>query len=408
MKSVHRDFQVFVKPIGARCNLACEYCYYLKTVERVKTAGHARMTDNILERYIQQHINASSGEVINFSWHGGEPTLLGVEYFQKITTLQRKYCPANRQITNTIQTNGTLLDENWCRFFADEGFTVGLSLDGPAEFHDHFRKTQGNAPTHAKTLRGYELLTRFQVPVDVLCVVNSINVKQPTHLYRYFKSIDAKYIGLLPLVEPLSLDTLSVSDATIDAEDWGNFLCDIFDVWKGGDIGRVTVQMIEEALQKGIGKEHALCIFKKTCGDVPVIENNGDFYSCDHYVNREYHLGNITTTSLTELLECESQRNFGQAKWKSLPDYCLKCDVLDQCYGECPRNRFILTPDGQVGLNYLCDGYKRFFRHTRPFVEQVAKQAKKRLEINQNTKVGRNDPCPCGSGRKYKKCCMLK
>ena len=412
-------FQVFAKPNGSVCNLGCRYCYYLQTENLYPKGESSLMADDVLEQYITQHIEAYPDEVIRFSWHGGEPTMLGLDYFRRIIALQRKLQPSNRRIANGIQTNGTLLDDRWCRFFAAEDFAVGLSLDGPQEIHDRYRVTKDGRATHEKVMRGYKLLRKYGVNIDILCVVNAYNVEQPSEVYRFFKQIEAPYVSFLPMVEP-QLDTEDgVSPLTVPAEAWGSFLCTIFDEWVSRDIGRIKVQIFEEAARVAFGQEHSLCIFRPTCGDIPVIEHNGDFFSCDHFVDPDHLLGNITRSPLVELLESPAQRAFGQAKLKTLPDYCRACDVRAMCNGGCPKNRFSQTPEGQTGLNYLCAGYKRFFTHCRPFVTEVAAQWRRQragekvptsTSVNARTthKPGRNDPCPCGSGLKYKKCCLGK
>ena len=374
MAKASREFQVFVKPIGSICNLDCHYCYYLEK-ERLYPEGEKfQMRYEVLEEYIIQHIEASPEAVIRFSWHGGEPTVLGLDYFRKVVELQRKHLPPGRNIINGIQTNGTLLDEEWCRFFEGEGFIVGLSLDGPPEMHDRFRVTKDQRPTHEQTMRGYELLQKHRVNTDILCVVNSHNVQFPLQVYRFFKQIKAQYISFLPMVEPQPDTNGGVCNLTVPAEGWGTFLCAIFDEWRDNDIGRVRMQIIEEATRTAFNQEHSLCIFRPTCGDIPVVEHNGDFYSCDHYVDIEHRLGNIRETPLVELLESPAQRAFGEAKKEALPRYCRECGVRSMCNGECPKNRFITTPDGEPGLNYLCEGYKRFFTHCQPFVSEVAAQ----------------------------------
>ena len=291
MAKASREFQVFAKPAGAACNLDCQYCYYLKKEDLYPKGESFRMPDSILEEYIIQHIDASPGSVINFSWHGGEPTILGLDYFRKIVAFERKHRPRDRRIANGIQTNGTLLNEEWCRFLATEGFAVGLSLDGPEEMHDCYRVTKGQAPTHRDAMRGYALLRQHGIPCDLLCVVHSENVRHPTEVYRFFKQIDARYLGFLPLVEPRLDREGGVSHRTVPAEVLGDFLCALFDEWKSEDIGRVKVQIFEEAARTAFGQEHALCIFRKTCGDIPVVEHNGDFFSCDHFVDTEHRLG---------------------------------------------------------------------------------------------------------------------
>jgi uncharacterized protein len=419
MVKASREFQVFAKPAGSVCNLECHYCYYLKKKDLYPQGESFRMSDSLLEEYIVQHIAASPGPVINFSWHGGEPILLGLDYFRKIVALQRKHQPRHQRITNGIQTNGTLLDDDWCRFLAAEGFAVGLSLDGPQEMHDRYRVTRGQNPTHQEVMRGYRLLRQHRIPCDILCVVHAENVEHPTEVYRFFKQINAQYIGFLPLVEPKPDGEGGVSHRTVPAEALGNFLCTIFDEWKRQDIERIKVQIFEEAARTAFGQEHALCIFRETCGDVPVVEHNGDFFSCDHFVNTEHRLGNIHETPLVDLLESPAQMAFGKVKSDTLPRYCRACKVLDMCHGGCPKDRIIHTPDGEAGLNYLCAGFKRFFTHCQPFVAELSalwrqQSLERQVPVAQakvayaTPKTGRNDPCPCGSGRKYKKCCMGK
>lgn len=415
-----RPFQIFAKPVGAICNLDCKYCYYLRKEYLYEKKGESfRMTDDILENYIVQHIEASPDPVVRFSWHGGEPTVLGLDYFRKIVALQRKHQPPGRRIANGMQTNGTLLDEKWCRFLAAEGFGVGLSLDGPRELHDRYRVTKGQEPTHAQAMRGYELLRRHRIPCDVLCVVHAENVRYPDRVYRFFKRIKAQYVGFLPLVERQPDAEGGVSHRTVPAKALGTFLCTIFDEWVREDVGRLKVQIFEEAARTALGQEHALCIFRETCGDIPVIEHNGDFFSCDHFVNAEHRLGNIRETPLVELLESPAQKAFGQAKVDTLPRYCRQCEVLAMCHGGCPKDRILQTPEGEAGLNYLCEGYRRFFTHCRPFLLELAAfwrrqplerfmQTVRAAGVRPGPETARNAPCPCGSGRKYKKCCRRK
>ena len=417
MLEAARSFQVFAKPVGAVCNLACQYCYYLEKKQLYPDVGMPRMPDDLLEEYIVQHIHASPDPIIRFSWHGGEPTLAGLDTFRNIVPLQRRHRPAGRRIENGIQTNGILLDEEWCRFLAEERFAVGLSMDGPEDLHDRFRVTGGQAPTHHQVMRGYECLKGQGIHCDVLCVVHAHNVPHAMRIYRFFKEIGARYITFLPLVQPDGRG--GVSEHAVPADAFGDFLCTIFDEWKEQDIGQVDVQIFEEAARSALGEEHALCIFRETCGDVPVVEHNGDFYSCDHFVDAGHRLGNIRQTPLVELIEDPEQRSFGRAKLESLPRYCRECDVRPMCNGECPKNRFLHTPDGEPGLNTLCAGYKRFFTHARPFFNQLAalshqqtsassEQAAPSSGVRTVREPGRNDPCPCGSGLKYKRCCLRK
>ena len=412
-----REFQVFIKPAGARCNLACHYCYYLSKEQLYAAEKEHRMPQDVLETFIVQHIAAGDDPTIYFSWHGGEPTLLGLDFYRTVVALQCKHLPPGRRIGNGIQTNGTLLDETWCRFFAAEGFTVGVSIDGPQDLHDLHRLTRGGKSTFEQTLRGLALLRQHHVPFEILCVVNADNVRQPLRVYRFFKELGAQYISFLPLVEWLPGKREAVSECTVPAEAFGDFLCAIFDEWVAQDIGKVKVQIFEEAARPAFGQEHTLCIFRRTCGGVPVVEHNGDFYACDHFVDEAHRIGNIMEHSLAQLLDSPAQLAFGHAKQDALPRYCRTCPVLDMCNGECPKNRFITTPDNETGLNYLCAGYKRFFTHCRPFVEQIAALWRQQTGVRAHppnpsdtarskVKVGRNDPCPCGSGKKAKHCCM--
>jgi len=415
-----REFQVMVKPIGALCNLGCDYCYYLDKQRLYPDTAAPRMPDDLLEAYIVQYIAASPRPLINFQWHGGEPTLLGLDYFQKIVALERAHQPAGRRITNGLQTNGTLLDEEWCRFLAAEGFFVGLSLDGPQALHDRHRVTKGQKPTHKQVMRAFRLLQQHRVRSDILCVVHADNAGSPMAVYRFFKEIGAQHLQFLPFVEPLRDGSGGVTPHSVPAEAYGAFLCAIFDEWVRQDVGRVTVQIFDEAARPACGLPHALCHFREECGDVPVVEHNGDFYSCDHFVDPAHRLGNLRETRLVDLVDSAPQLDFGRAKRQALPRYCRECDVLALCNGGCPKDRFIRTPDGEPGLNYLCAGFKRFFTHSRPHLERLAAvwragQPMERLmqevraaDQSATRQAGRNALCPCGSGRKYKKCCLGK
>jgi uncharacterized protein len=415
-----RKFQIFAKPVGSICNLDCRYCYYLGKEYLYPDGAPVRMPDDVLENYIVQHIEATPGPEVAFSWHGGEPTVLGLDYFRKIVSLQRRHTPAGHRVTNGIQTNGFLLDEEWCRFFAAEHFGVGLSLDGPQEMHDRYRLTKGGQGSHRQALQALKLLRRFRIPFDILCVVNDYNVRYPTQVYRFFKENGTRYIGFLPAVEWTPEAPGGISACTVPARAYGIFLCTIFDEWVRQDVGRIRVQIFEEAVRPAQGMDHSLCIFRETCGDIPVIEHNGDLFSCDHYVDEKHRLGNIGQVPLVELLEHPAQRAFGQAKKDSLPRCCRECEVLAMCNGGCPKDRFLLTPDGEAGLNYLCEGLKIFFTHSIPYLiqlsslEHVESSHASRTQLARTTLgarfpgAGRNESCPCGSGRKYKKCCLNK
>lgn len=330
------------------------------------------MSDDILEEYIRQLIEASTGNVINFSWHGGEPLLAGIDFYRKVLKIQSSYKPAGKTILNGIQTNGTLLNEEWCKFIAEERFLIGISMDGPAEYHDIYRRTKDDSNTWSKVNSGIQLLKKYGIIPEILCVVNAQNVKHPLIIYDYLKQTGAKFITFLPLVVPESDSSSGASSDSVPSEEFGFFLSEVFDRWVEEDIGKIKVQIFEEAARTAFNQEHTLCIFKENCGGVPVVEHNGDFYSCDHFVNEEYLLGNIMDHSLVSFLDSERQKSFGKKKSNTLPQCCCECEVRTMCNGECPKNRFVLAPDGEAGLNYLCKGYKYFFNHCRPFVEAIS------------------------------------
>jgi len=416
-----REFQIMVKTVGAICNLDCHYCYYLKKESLYPKGSVFRMNDELLEKYISQHIQATPKEIVSFSWHGGEPTLIGLEFFRKAVQLQKKHLPPNKKLINGIQTNGLLIDEAWCEFLAQENFYIGLSLDGPKDLHDRYRVTKGQKPTHKQVVQAFQLLRRHKVHVDLLCVVHDVNVKHPTAVYRHLKEIGGEYLQFLPLVERADDAERSLVSRSVPAAAYGEFLCTIFDEWIRNDVGKIFIQLFDESVRPFLGMDHALCIYRETCGDVPVVEHNGDFYSCDHYVLPEYKIGNLNEQSLADMVEHPAQREFGTRKWTSLPRFCRECEVLSMCNGGCPKDRFIKTPDGEDGLNYLCAGLKRFFTHSKPYFEKFARlvdageATEKLMEIARaedakraGRQVGRNDPCPCGSGKKYKRCCLGK
>lgn len=368
MADKSREFQVFVKPAGAVCNLRCTYCYYLEKCKLYPGSSATMMSEDVLESYIRQHIEASTEKTIFFSWHGGEPLMAGMEFYRKAVEIQKRLKSEGKEIFNGIQTNGTLINEVWCRFFLDENFVVGISIDGPGDLHNRLRKNADRKGSLSQVLKGYELLTRFGINTEILCVVSSVNVKFPLVVYDFFRQLGCRFITFLPLVVRDQNSPGEVSPETVNPDDFGTFLINVFDEWLEKDIGRIKVQIFEEALRSAFNQGHTLCIFKKECGGVPVVEHNGDFYACDHFVDREHHFGNILEESLSSLLDSERQASFGRAKYLTLPVYCRKCEVLDMCNGECPKNRFMPTPDGEPGLNYLCSGYKKFFKHCIPFI----------------------------------------
>jgi len=378
MAEFQEEFQIFVKPAGAKCNLHCSYCYYLSKESLYASGSYKIMPEDILEEYIVQHFKASPGPDVFFSWHGGEPLLAGMEFYRKAVELENKHKPESFTVYNGIQTNGLLINDEWCRFLAENDFYVGISMDGPEEFHNAFRIYSNGKPSFKKVLEGCRLLQKYNIRNEILCVVSSANVSKPLEIYRFFKSLDARFITFLPLVIRDLSKPGHVHDISVPAEEFGRFLCIIFDEWIAEDIGRIKIQIFEEAVRPAFGQEHSLCIFKKVCGRVPVIELNGDFYSCDHFVDPEHHVGNIMSHPVSVLLNSEKQRNFGMEKLRTLPEFCIQCDVREMCNGECPKNRFIKTPDGEPGLNYLCPGYRIFFRHIKPFVEAVGAEWRRR------------------------------
>ncbi|HDT13345.1 MAG TPA: anaerobic sulfatase maturase [Candidatus Aminicenantes bacterium] len=372
MAPVSRSFQVFVKPAGGACNMACRYCYYLDKRPAEPGSAPARMPGDLLETYVAQHFAASPDETVLFSWHGGEPTVLGLDYFRGVVAIERRLCPPGRRFANGLQTNGTLLDDDWGRFLAAEGFAVGISLDGPRRLHDRYRRTRAGRSAFDDTMRGHEVLRRHGVPAEILCVVGAHNVRHPAEVYRFFKGLGASFVTFLPLVERRPSAPRGVSPESVPAADWGDFMRAVFDEWVAGDIGRIKIQIVEEAARTAFGQEHSLCVFRPVCGDVPVLERDGSVYACDHFVDDVHRLGNIKDRPLAELIESPVQRAFGLAKRAMLPNVCRTCDVLEMCNGECPKNRFVPDPEGGPPLNYLCEGYKAFFGHIRPFVDAVA------------------------------------
>jgi uncharacterized protein len=340
---------------------------------------------------------------------------MGLDFFRKAVALQEKYRKPNMRIKNTFQTNGVLLDDEWCRFFKEHNFLVGLSMDGPRELHDAYRVDKGGKPTFDKVYRALKLLQKHGVEFNILCVVNRINADHPLRVYRFFKNEGVEFIQFIPAVERTPEG--GVTEWTVRPEQWGNFLCAIFDEWVRNDVGRIFVQQFEVALEAWLGFEPSLCVHAKTCGNCLAMEHNGDLFSCDHFVFPDYYLGNIMETPMTQLVASPFQRKFGRDKWDKLPRYCRECPVLFACNGGCPKDRFIKTPDGEDGLNYLCAGYKRFFTHIDPYMRLMAQLLRQgqpawlimdilRQSEQPKRKVGPNDPCPCGSGRKFKKCCM--
>ena len=401
-----RPFQVMVKPIGPVCNLNCDYCFYLAKTELFSESRDFRLTDEILELFIQEYIQSQPGPEVAFVWQGGEPTLMGVDFFRRAIELQNRYLPPGWKATNALQTNGTLIDQQWAQFFQDAGFLIGLSLDGLQKFHDLYRRDRQGDPTWEQVVRGLRLLQEYQVQTNILCVVNRENASEPLATYQALRELGADYIQFIPLVE---LTTGELSAKSVSGPAYGRFLTHVFNYWLEHDLGSVFVQIFEEALSRLAGFPPSMCVFVPHCGRQLIMEHNGDFYSCDHYVEPKFRLGNIMENSLTDMVESEAQRAFGLAKG-DLADECRICPVLNLCQGECPKNR-------HHGLNVLCAGYHQFFLYVQPFLNEIIKtlrqgnlamQAQVRLDsLLENTwSAGRNDSCPCGSGLKYKKCCL--
>ncbi|HTD23142.1 MAG TPA: anaerobic sulfatase maturase [Terriglobales bacterium] len=387
-----RGFHVLTKPIGPICNLDCKYCFYLEKQKLYPEEREWRMSDEVLEEYIRQYIQSQAVPEINFAWQGGEPTLLGVDFFRKAVQLQQKYADG-KLISNALQTNGTLLDDEWCEFLAANKFLVGLSIDGPRDLHDKYRLDKGQKPTFDAVMRGLELLQEHKVDFNTLTVVNRANSRQPLAVYRFLKQIGSEFIQFIPLVERqpskqsklLGLDFAAPPDLqqaddpqspvtawSVEAKQYGKFLCTIFDEWVRKDVGQTFVQLFDVALSNWMGLGSALCVFAEKCGVALAIEHNGDLYSCDHYVYPKYRLGNVMNQGLGEMVRSSKQIKFGNDKFDSLPQYCRKCEVRFACNGECPKHRFIKTPDGEDGLNYLCAAYKRFFTHIDPYMHTMA------------------------------------
>jgi uncharacterized protein len=361
-----RECLVMAKPAGPACNLRCDYCYYIDK-ESHYPAGRRVMPEPLLERYIAGRFEASPGPGTHFEWHGGEPTLAGRDFFRTVTRLQRTYKPVGRTVSNGLQTNGFLIDDAWAHFLADEGFSVGLSLDGPEEFHDRFRKTADGRPSHFRVVEALGLLKKRRVFCTVLCVLHSVNTADPDRVYDYFRGLGVSYLQFLPLVG---------SPPAARPEAIGRFLCRIFDRWIAHDVGRMVVQAFDEALRPLYGVPHALCIHRETCGDAAVLEHDGNFYACDHFVDDEHKIGNIRERTLRELAADPAMARFGRAKLDSLPSFCRECDVLAFCNGGCPKDRFGTTPEGEAGLNVLCPAYKAFFRHAGPRLAALAAHMK--------------------------------
>ncbi len=360
-------FHVMTKPRGAICNLDCDYCFYLRK-EALYPGASFRMSDETLENYTRQYIAAQRAPEVNFAWQGGEPTLMGLDFFRRAVAVQKKYARPGMRIENALQTNGTLLDDAWCQFFAENRFLMGISLDGPREAHDLYRRDKGRSPTFERVLHSIELLKKHKVDFNLLTCVSAANVHQPLDVYHFLRDeIGAEFIQFIPIVEREDetgfQDGTTLTPRSITGEQYGRFLIAIFDEWVRRDVGSVFVQMFDTALGRWLGAPGGLCVFQETCGLALAMEHNGDVYSCDHFVKPRHRLGNLLETPLTELMGSARQKQFGLDKRASLPRYCRECPVLFACNGGCPKDRTEFTPDGEPGLNHLCSGFKAFFTH---------------------------------------------
>ena len=410
-------FHVMAKPTGSACNLDCDYCFFLQK-ERLYPGSSFRMTDEVLESYISQYIEAQQVPEVTITWQGGEPTMMGLDFFRRSVDCARKFAPSGMRVEHTIQTNGMLLDEEWCEFLRENDFLVGLSMDGPRELHDRYRHDKRGGGSFDRVMRAARLMQENQVEFNILCTVNAANAGHPLETYRFFRDeLGVNWIQFIPIVERVNHDgsTLlqegdTVTDRSLDPEQWGAFLVEIFNDWLVRDVGEMHVNMFEAAFASWVGAPAMACIFDETCGNAMVIEHNGDLYSCDHFVEPGYLLGNILETSLSTLISSDKQRRFGADKRNTLPALCRECKWLFACGGECPKNRFVTAPDGEPGLNFLCPGYKAFFEHVDAPMRAMAdlyRAGRSPAEIiDAFTTAGRNDPCPCGSSRKYKQCHM--
>lgn len=376
-----KPLYVMTKPAGSLCNLACDYCYYTEKSKLYRHTPKHIMSDELLEKFIREYINCQTTPDIYFTWHGGETMMRPLDFYKKVVQLQRKYA-GGRNIVNSIQTNGTLITEDWCRFLHDENWLVGVSIDGPQEFHDEYRKSKTGKPSFRQVMNGIKLLNKFQVEWNAMAVVNDFNADYPLDFYHFFKEIGCHYIQFTPIVErifkhpdgrilasPDEGAEAALADFSITPEQWGNFLCTIFNEWVRQDVGEYFIQIFDATLANWMGVLPGLCSMAETCGHAGVMEFNGDVYSCDHFVFPEYKLGNIFQKNLIDMMFSDKQLKFGEAKKSTLTEQCRNCEFLFACHGECPKNRFASSEDGEPGQNYLCSGYHRFFKHVAPYMD---------------------------------------
>ena len=411
-------FVVMAKPVGPTCNLDCGYCYYLDTARFYDRPHQFRMADDMLETYVRQYIEASPGPVVHFVWHGGEPTLAGLDFYRRAVELQQRYLPEGWSCWNNLQTNGTLLDDEWCSFLAEARFDVGLSMDGTRWLHDTYRKDRGGHGTYDRVVAALRRLQAHGIQPDILCTVTSAAAEDPLSVYRALRALDTSWLQFLPIVRR-GPDGQATPES-VTPEGYGRFLCTVFDEWVHHDLGKLNVQLFAETSVVWAGGDAHLCWMAPTCGRVVVLEHDGAVYACDHFVTPEYRTGDIESSHLGTLVDMPFQRRFGADKHDGLPGQCRSCRWLAACNGGCPKDRFGLMEDGEPGLNYLCDGLRTFFAHAekplRHFIERGQKgvaaetiMAELRAEsLIRWRGIGRNDACPCGSGRKAKRCCWAQ
>lgn len=381
-----KPLYVMLKPAGAHCNLACKYCYYLEKNKLYPTAQRHLMSDEMLEQFTREYIEAQTMNQVLFTWHGGEPLLRSLDFYRKALSLQQKYA-GGRRIDNVIQTNGTLLTDEWCEFFAQNHWLVGISIDGPQPDHDHYRLTAAGKPSWKKVMQGIKLLKKHGVEWNAMAVVNAYNANHPLEFYRFFKENGCQFLQFTPIVERLTRhedgrnlasladkDEISLSEASVAPEQWGYFLCAIFDEWVRKDVGKIFVEIFDCTLANWMGISPGICAYSKECGHAGVMEHNGDVYSCDHFVFPEYKLGNIRDHSLIDMLYGEQQQEFSRLKHSSLPRQCKECDMEFACHGECPKNRFMKDKYGDSGLNYLCPGYYHYYQHVAPYMDYMKQE----------------------------------
>lgn len=381
-----KPLYVMLKPAGAHCNLACKYCYYLEKNKLYPTAQRHLMSDEMLEQFTREYIEAQTMNQVLFTWHGGEPLLRSIDFYRKALSLQQKYA-GSRRIDNVIQTNGTLLTDEWCEFFAQNHWLVGISIDGPQPDHDHYRLTAAGKPSWKKVMQGIKLLKKHGVEWNAMAVVNAYNANHPLEFYRFFKENGCQFLQFTPIVERLTRhedgrtlasladkNEISLSEASVAPEQWGYFLCAIFDEWVRKDVGKIFVEIFDCTLANWMGISPGICAYSKECGHAGVMEHNGDVYSCDHFVFPEYKLGNIRDHSLIDMLYGEQQQEFSRLKHSSLPRQCKECDMEFACHGECPKNRFMKDKYGDSGLNYLCPGYYHYYQHVAPYMDYMKQE----------------------------------